>query len=89
MIGGITMTAACLAIGGLIFITVLIGTGVVNRSSREMTEEELENYQQQLQQIYGPIYDAIDPQRVEEKRREKLMNDHEYYLLTGELPPTK
>lgn len=83
------MTAACLTVGGLIFIIVLIGTGVVNRSSREMTQEELENYQQQLQQRYEPILDAIDPQRIEDKRQEKLMNDYEYFLLMGELPPTK
>ena len=83
------MTAACLAVGGLIFVFVLIMIGAPNRSSREMTQEELENYQQQLQQMYGPIHDAIDPQCIEEKRKEKLMNDYEYYLLTGELPPHK
>lgn len=85
------MTAACLAIGGIIFIFVLIIVSGFSKPSRsrEMTQEELENYQQQLQLMYGPIHDAIDPQRIEEKRQEKLMNDYEYYLLTGELPPTK
>lgn len=83
------MTAACLTVGGLIFITVLLLTGVVNRSSREMTEEELENYQLKMQEMYAPILDVIDPQRVEERREEKLMNDYDYFLLTGELPPTK
>lgn len=83
------MTAACLAIGGLIFVLVLIMTGGSSRASREMTPEELANYQQQLQQRYEPILDAIDPQRIEEERQEKLMNDYEYFLLMGELPPTK
>lgn len=81
------MTAACLTVGGIIFVLVLIMIGGSNR--REMTQEELENYQKQLQQMYGPIHDAIDPQRIEDRRKEKLMNDYEYYLLTGELPPTE
>lgn len=83
------MTAACLTVGGLIFVFVLLIVSGFSKPSREMTQEELENYQQQLQLMYGPIHDAIDPQRIEEHRQEKLMNDYEYYLLTGELPPTK
>lgn len=83
------MTAACLAVGGIIFIFVLLIVSGFSKPSREMTQKELENYQQQLQLMYGPIHDAIDPQRIEERRQEKLMNDYEYYLLTGELPPTK
>ncbi len=82
------MTAACLAIGGLIFVFVLIIMGY-SKSSREMTQEEIENYQRMMQEMYAPILDATDPQRIEEKRKEKLMNDYEYFLLTGELPPTK
>ena len=83
------MTAACLAVGGLIFVFVLLIVSGFSKPSREMTQEELENYQQQLQLMYGPIHDAIDPQRIEERCQEKLMNDYEYYLLMGELPPTK
>lgn len=80
------MTAACLTVGGLIFVFILI---LIGKPSREMTQEELENYQQQLQQRCEPILDAIDPKCIEEKRQEKLMNDYEYFLLMGELPPTK
>ena len=76
------MTAACLTVGGLIFICILLMIGGYHKSYPEMTDEEREQYQQQ-------ILDAIDPQRIEEKRKEKLMNDYEYYLLTGELPPTE
>ena len=76
------MTAACLTVGGLIFVFVLILTTNYHKSYPEMTDEEQEQYQQQ-------ILDAIDPQRIEDRRKEKLMNDYEYYLLTGELPPTE
>lgn len=81
------MTAFCLTVCAAAFVAVVIGLNAVTKPSREMTKEELENYQQQLQQMYEPILDAIDPQRIEEKRQEKLMNDYEYYLLMGELPP--
>lgn len=76
------MTAACLTVGGLIFVFVLLIVSGFNKPSREMTQEE-------LQQRYEPILDATDPQRIEERRQEKLMNDYEYFLLMGELPPTK
>lgn len=87
------MTAFCVITGGLIFTVLVVLLGLYDKSSskssREMTQEELENYQQKMQQIYGPILDAVDPQRIEEKRQEKLMNDYEYFMLMGELPPTE
>ena len=84
------MTAACLAIGGIIFVFVLILTSCFPKSYSEMTEEEREQYQQRFKQIYGSALDALeDPQYIEDKQKEKLMNDYEYFLLTGELHPTK
>lgn len=75
------MTVFCLILAAI----VLVGTGILIDSVFKPSREELEKRQQQYEQIL----DAIDPQRIEEKRKEKLMTDYEYFLLTGELPPTK
>lgn len=81
------MTAFCLITGGLIFTVLVVLLGLYDDKSRKTkTPEELAK---DYQQVYGPILDAIDPQRIEEKRQEKLMNDYEYFLLMGELPPNK